>query len=1408
MPDEIIGSLGVEITGDTSGLDQAIQDATSAATSGAETIVSAFQSVASQTDLTGGSLQLFQGILAADEAAGRDLTQTLTEVAASASTVGDAVAEAAQKLLDQQQAASGAAQALTDVGTAGTEASGGIESSGAAATEAETGLSGMVEQLTLLGEALVITEGLKEFGQEALTAYGTVQSVTIGLTALTKSATDADEIVGQIKELAATEPFAFPEIAPTVQKMVALGVSTEQVAGVMQAAADASAATGNGFGQVANMIDRMSLSGTANTRAMATLGISMGDLGAAMGVTADEAKQTFAALDQTDRITALEGALSKFAGTAIAEAQGIAGQWQIFQNSFEEVMVGVGGALAPVVGDILSFGKAVLSGVQTAVEVFGELPAPVQDVVVAVGLLAAAVVPLTAGIAAVGLGVIGLNGIIPALTGLTSALGITSTSTAEGIAAEGVAATVTAGELGSLSAASIIATGSAVAGSAALGSEGMAGAASEATAAAGELAGGLGLGAGVAGAVALVVSTWGTWKLAEWASSDALAGIGALQQIEQAASNVAGAVSNLAGKVNTELTGALQANAAAAKIWVDALVSLGLAIPGVSTAVDKLQGGMDALNLVGFNASVTLGKLTPAEQEYDKALLKTMDSAANNALAQSALQDKLEKLHGALDTANNDLAQAKLGLDGSQEGAELYAAAQAEVTKATNALNSALGEHATKTDAAQKALDRYAKSADATKDVMQTFAQQVQAGADAIENAQAKEDAQMQVAVGVWLQLATSAISSSASVEAAYAKVQEAVKKTGDDYDALGLAITGAMSAQGLTLTSLIQNWADLASSGEASAADIKSAWQLVQVAATATGVSTQQLVDKVNALTADVPGMGAVIENGQLKLVGFSAAVAAAATGVTELRGAAVPSTLAVQTLGDAAGKSGDSIKSAYTEATTGTGVIQKFGYTYLDAAGNVETFTKAQIAAGLGAQATGSQFVYNDGILKGMAIQYGAAASSVDALGTKSTSVARTLQTDGESVYQSYLQATTGVQQLTTQGFDPLTGKVQDVTVGIQGLTGAQRDYAQGVDTATSSTQSLTTEGYDPLKGTTEDVTISVQGLGDQIDTSATDATNAVGPLTQLADGYTAAGAAAGAAASNVDLFNQDATTTLAKSGGKGGSNLTFQIADSVATLEAQGMSPAAAAGYQAQEETWNAMRHLSMSGASSHIIKPSRNKSSPSSRQLRRRSNPDSGHNPGSDRGGAQQRRPLPLRPPRPPRPGFALRSLLATLLQALEATGKGVNAVTYALTGGSLVPALDSTLVSVVGLERGVSGLGTIVGGSIQTSTGTFRGGDTLNLTTAVPVEHDALSERQQTRQPRRWDPWMADYQPAQMSATLDLTAARSRSTPEIRSRTPARATAPRAERGNRRTESNSGNTQPALNAAQAAQAVTT
>lgn len=890
MADQPLGELPVIISGDWSDLQDALTDAQNAAQAGGEQISAAFNDISAA------------GATESVQALGAAINETSSQVGTlddAASELQGSLSDAASNAQDAADGVQSLGSAAQDAGSAVGEASGSLgdfsgsaSDAGESASEAaEGGLADMAEQLTAIGEALVITEGLKEFGEEALNATATVQSVTVGLTALTGSAQQADEIIEQIKQLAATEPFAFPEIAPTVQKMVAMGVAAEQIPGVLQTIADTAAATTNSFQQVAQMFDRMTLSGTANARSLATLGISaqqlnqaMGDLGAGADATSKQITAAFAAIPtQAQRIQILEDALSKFSGTAAAEAQTIGGQWQIFQNNFEEVMVGIGEALAPVVGDILSFGKTVMGAVQEVIDAFSYVPQPVQDVVIAVGLLAAAAVPLTAGLGALAIGISAISGALPALTALFGA-----STVAEGEAATAATTMAAADHAAAIAATELAAAkrDGALAGTTLATAEGEA--AAGATTMAGIFSGPVVLGIG-----ALVIA--------------ATLAYGELQKIDQQMDALAHATPQQAQEINT-LTVALQqynqqmelAGKQQIKVpdWDPAKQSL-------DQYIDSLQKAADQMQKFGTNASLAALNLDSLKNG-GSIILGIGQAAETGAKAYNDLVTSVQKHQKAVadDQAAIQLAQTALnnataGTQQAATAAEVLSAAHVKLATDEKALATAVDGTTQKWNANKAAMDEAIKGPP-------SYAQAVADAASKIIASQQNVDGQLQIDMGVYAQLATSGNATEEQLAAASAKIATDVGK-------MGLAATDtqalwqkAFSAMGLSTDTLIQKM-------ETDAAQF--------------GTNSQQVQNDMNQLSYVFAGDTKAMSDAIAKFVGDSSGfVVATVNNKTALVQQGQAAT-------DAAGATkavSDQVTIAGTTATSAAGPVGTLGNTY----------------------------------------------------------------------------------------------------------------------------------------------------------------------------------------------------------------------------------------------------------------------------------------------------------------------------------------------------------------------------------------------------------------------------------------------------------------------------------------------
>lgn len=298
------------------------------------------------------------------------------------------------------------------------------------------------DRFIALGEALAITEGLKLFGERALEVAAEQEKLEISLERLQGSAEAAESSLKQIDQFSFKNALNIDTVEAATQRMYAFGFSASEVQKTLQAAADAAAATGGSFESVANRIENMALSGMAGARQLTALGISADDLGKVLGVTGEQAAAAFKALDQPDRIVAIDAALEKFKGTSEAVAQGLSGQWQELQNHLHNLFEEIGKTLAPVATEVLGIlNNDILPAVKGVVHAFEELPAPLRDFITILGLVVAAAAPVAAGIGGLALGLQGLQKLIPITTGLLETLGITAGATAVGEDAVAAAST-------------------------------------------------------------------------------------------------------------------------------------------------------------------------------------------------------------------------------------------------------------------------------------------------------------------------------------------------------------------------------------------------------------------------------------------------------------------------------------------------------------------------------------------------------------------------------------------------------------------------------------------------------------------------------------------------------------------------------------------------------------------------------------------------------------------------------------------------------------------------------------------------------------------------------------------------------------------------------------------------------
>ena len=394
-----------------------------------------------------------------DEAAGaatsvEDLGTFTLDAADGADELSGSAGDAAGSLGDMDDAADGAASSAGDLGDELPDAAGGAAELGDSSEEAGGSLAAMAEQMVAVGEALVITEGMREFGSEALAAADSITTASIALTDLTGSATGAQETIEGLEQLGMQDGLAMPSLLTAAQRMTAILPPGADVATLLGNIADGAAVMGTGIDQAANRFDQLVNSTSLAARQLSSFGLSLTSVAAAMNqvdpsvnATATTVSAMWKAMDPGTHVQILQTALMGLAGTAEQVAnQTFGGQWQQLADAWEAIMVQVGQAILPVISDLMALTKTeILPFIQELAADFNALPGPIKDVVVVVALAAAAVIPLAGAFSVVSLAIGGLAELVPNFTALMASLGVTSGTTAAAQTAE-AAATATQGE--------------------------------------------------------------------------------------------------------------------------------------------------------------------------------------------------------------------------------------------------------------------------------------------------------------------------------------------------------------------------------------------------------------------------------------------------------------------------------------------------------------------------------------------------------------------------------------------------------------------------------------------------------------------------------------------------------------------------------------------------------------------------------------------------------------------------------------------------------------------------------------------------------------------------------------------------------------------------------------------------
>lgn len=195
--------------------------------------------------------------------------------------------------------------------------------------------------------------------------------------------TSMDSLKGKASELSADTGRSGSQIREYFNQMGLAGVTnTELLSSSFTALSGKSFQTGNSIESMTQRMSMMSMSGNASARMLKNLGINTSDLADAMGVTEDQAADTFKSLSQEERLQALTTAMGDGAQANEMYKNSYAGLKAQAETSMAALAGSIGQSILPIVIPAMQGAKGAVDALTST---FKGLPAPVQSVIGVIG---------------------------------------------------------------------------------------------------------------------------------------------------------------------------------------------------------------------------------------------------------------------------------------------------------------------------------------------------------------------------------------------------------------------------------------------------------------------------------------------------------------------------------------------------------------------------------------------------------------------------------------------------------------------------------------------------------------------------------------------------------------------------------------------------------------------------------------------------------------------------------------------------------------------------------------------------------------------------------------------------------------------------------------------------------------
>jgi len=267
------------------------------------------------------------------------------------------------------------------------------------------GLTQIGDKMASVGSklSLGLSLPLLAIGGAAIKAAASMEVTNVAFTTMLKSGEKAQKFLAELKDFAKATPFEFTELTAASRKMLALGFSAKEVIPTLKTIGDASSALGigaQGVDRVVLALGQMRLKGKTSAEEMRQLteaGIDgWGALAKALNTDVAGAMKMVEKRMVDGKATVdiiLKEMNSSFGGGMDKQSKTLEGKWSTVMDSLKLAASDVGVTLSKAL-DVS--GK--LDSLTKALDAFNQLPQPIKETTVYIGLVVAALPIIVAGV--------------------------------------------------------------------------------------------------------------------------------------------------------------------------------------------------------------------------------------------------------------------------------------------------------------------------------------------------------------------------------------------------------------------------------------------------------------------------------------------------------------------------------------------------------------------------------------------------------------------------------------------------------------------------------------------------------------------------------------------------------------------------------------------------------------------------------------------------------------------------------------------------------------------------------------------------------------------------------------------------------------------------------------------------